>query len=182
MKFCNLLVFALCFCACATNSVIKTNTDTTEKTIPVFMTGTKQRAAFKTGFKTDNKTYNFLLLANKKEDYINFKVIGDFAAVLVSANLRGNSFEYETLSPLFADKKTRQAFEEILIALFTPNALGKHKYYFKKGENLPYKLKQSGQVNKTFLFENYEDSIPQNIIIKAKFNLIEITLDLLAYN
>ncbi len=182
MKFLNLLVLALCFCACTTGSNIKKSDETSNKIRPAFMTGAQQRTAFKTTIEADKKTYNFLLLANKKDGYINFKIIGDFAAVLTSVNLRGKDFEYESSSPLLSNEKAKQAFEEVVLALFAPNALGKHKYYFKKGESLPYKLKQSGQINKTFLFENYDGNIPQNITVTTKFNIVKVSFELLAHD
>ena len=97
MKFLNLLVLALCFCACATSSNINKSTEKTNKILPVFMMGEQQRTALKTTLEAQGKTYNFLLLATKKDGYTNFKLIGDFAAVLVSVNLRGNDFEYESI-------------------------------------------------------------------------------------
>ena len=181
MKFLNLLILALCFCACATSSAIKKSEGKTEKTIPVFMTGGQQRTALKTTLEAQGKTYNFLLLAAKKDDYINFKLIGDFAAVLASVNLRENNFEYESIAEIFPPQAIK-TMEEILLALFAPENLGKHKYYFKKGESLPYKLKQSGQINKTFLFENYDGNIPQNITVSTKFNVVKIDFELLAHN
>lgn len=182
MKFLNLLILALCFCACATSQNIR-NIDGQTKKIPVFMSGTKQRTALKTMLEADKKIYNFLLLANKKDGYINFKIIGDFAAVLASVNLRGAAFEYESSSPILTDQKAKQAFEEILLALFAPNALDKHKYYFKKGESLPYKLKQKSEVaDKTFLFKNYDGNIPQNITVTTKFNIVKVSFELLAHD
>ena len=195
MKFLNLLILALCFCACATSSVIEKSEGKTEKTIPVFMTGAEQRTALKTTLDAQGKTYNFLLLANKKDGYINFKIIGDFAAVLASVNLRGNDFEYESIAEIFPPQTTR-AIEEILLALFepgtpterasdtSPNKYENLRYYysFKKGETLPYKLKQKGQVTKTFLFENYDGNIPQNITVKTKFNAVKIDFELLAHD
>lgn len=182
MKFLNLIILALCFCACATGSNIKNIADTGRE-IPVFMSGAKQRTAFKTSFKNDGKEYNFLLLANKKNGYSNFKIIGDFASILASVNLRDNNFEYESTSPLFSDYKMKQALEEILLALFAPKEQKNlnYRYYFKNGENLPYKLKQKSKLaDKTFLFENYNGNVPQNITVKAKLNLIQIKLKLLA--
>ena len=181
MKFLNLLVLALCFCACATSSNIRKSSET-GKTIPAFMTEGQQRTALKTTLEADNKAYNFLLLANKKEDYINFKIICDFAAVLASVNLRGGDFEYESSSPLLENPQAKQALEEVLLALFAPAAQTKHKYYFKKGESLPYKLKQSGQIKKTFLFENYAGNIPQKIIVTTKFNIVKVSFALLAHD
>ena len=183
MKFLNLLILTLCFCACATSSSIKKADETPTKITPAFMTGNEQRAALKTTIEADNKAYNFLLLANKKDGYINFKIIGDFAAVLASVNLRGNVFEYENSSPLLENPQARQAFEEVLLALFAPKEQKnlKHKYYFKKGEILPFKLKQKGQVNKTFLFENYDGNTPQKITVRTKFNVVKINFELLAH-
>lgn len=182
MKFLNLLIFALCFCACATGSNIK-NITNTGRTIPVFMSGAQQRTAFKTSFENNGKEYNFLLLANKKNGYTNFKIIGDFASILASVNLRDNNFEYESTSPLFSDYKIKQALEEILLALFAPEEQKNlnYRYYFKNGETLPYKLKQKSKLaDKTFLFENYNGNVPQDITVKAKLNLIQIKLKLLA--
>ena len=183
MKFLNLLILALCFCACATSYGIKKSTETPGQIIPVFMTTGQQRAALKTTLEAKGKTYNFLLLATKKDGFTNFKLIGDFAAVLASANLRGNDFEYESITEIFPPKAIK-ATEEILLALFAPGEQKnlKYKYYFKKGEILPYKLKQKGQTNKTFLFENYDGNTPQNITVKTKFNLIKIEFELLAHN
>lgn len=182
MKFLNLLILALCFCACTASQNIKTSAKTDAKIMPVFMAEDQQRTALKTMLEAKGQTYNFLLLANKKDDYINFKLIGDFAAVLTSVNLRNNNFEYESSSPLLENPQAKQAFEEVLLALFAPNAQGKHKYYFKKGESLPYKLKQNGQTNKTFLFENYAGNIPQKITVKTKFNVVKINFEVLAHN
>ena len=183
MKFLNLLILVLCFCACATSSNIKQTNDQT-KTIPAFMTGSEQRTALKTTLEAKEKAYSFLLLANKKEDYTNIKLIGDFATILASVNLRGNNFEYENSSPLLSNPKVKQSLEEILLALFAPKECEnlKHKYYFKKGENLPYKLKQKGQVTKTFLFENYNGNVPQNITVTTKFNIVKINFELLAHD
>jgi len=182
MKFLYLVIFALSFCACATTSTVKTSADLQGKNIPVFMTGDKHRTAFKMSFENDGKEYNLLLLANKKDADINFKIIGDFASILASVNLRGNNFEYESTSPLLADPRITQALEEVLLALFSPKEYEnlKHKYYFKKDESVPFKLKQKSPLaDKTFLFENYKDNLPQNITIKAKLNLIQIKLKLL---
>lgn len=183
MKFLNLLVLSLCFCACATTSGIKESAQTTGKVIPVFMANGQHRTALKTTLETKGKTHNFLLLATKKEGYINFKLIGDFAAVLASLNLHENNFEYENVAEIFPPQAVT-TFEEILLALFAPDKQEnlKHKYYFKEGENLPYKLKQEGQVNKTFLFENYDGNIPQNITVKTKFNVVKINFELLAHD
>ena len=182
MKFLYLVIFALCFCACATSPNVKKSVDTANRVTPVFMTGTQHRTAFKMTFEDNGKEYNFLLLANRKNGYINFKFIGDFASVLASVNLRDGNFAYESISPLLEDAKIKQAFEEVLLALFAPKEQKNlsYKYYFKKGENLPYKLKQKSKLaNKTFLFENYNGNVPQNITIKAKLNLIKIKLELL---
>ena len=197
MKFLNLLILALCFCACATGSRIENNLEGSQKNRPVFMSNGEKRTALKTSFDANKKNYSFLLLASKKENYINFKIIGDFASVLASVNLHGNSFDYEIISPVFSEEIT-QALEEILLTLFVQNAALtkqskkvavykqgnlKQKYYFKEGESLPYKLKQTSPLaNKTFLFENYKDGVPQKITVKAKFNLIEINFDLLAHD
>ena len=117
MKFLNLLILTLCFCACATSSNIKNLTETEGKTIPVFMANGQQRTAFKITLTAEGKTYNFLLLATKKDGYTNFKLIGYFAAVLASVNLKEGSFEYESAAPVFTPE-TKTAFEEILLALF----------------------------------------------------------------
>ena len=182
MKFLNLLILTLCFCACATSPNIKKSAEMQNRAIPVLMTADGQRTALKTNLEAKGKTYNFLLLANKKEGYINFKLIGDFAAVLASVNLRGQDFEYESMAPIFTPE-TQKAFEEILLALFAPGEDKnlKHKYYFKKGENLPYKLKQKGQVTKTFLFNNYYGNIPQKIVIQTKFNIVKINFEVLSH-
>ncbi len=194
MKFLNLIILALCFCACATSQNIKKSAETEGRIIPVFMANGEQRTALKTNLEAKDKTYNFLLLATKKDDYTNFKLIGNFAAILASVNLRGTDFEYESLAPVFTPE-TQKALEEILLALFSPGNPSRHiseiknderenlKYYysFKKGEILPYKLKQKGQVNKTFLFENYAGNIPQKITIKTKFNVVKINFELLAH-
>lgn len=180
MKILNLLIFTLCFCACATSYNIKNTSEREGKIIPVFMTGGQQRTAFKTSLETKEKTYNFLLLANRKDNYINFKLIGDFATVLTSVNLRNNDFEYEIAAPIFTPE-VKKALEEILLALFSPSEQKNYKYYFKKGENLPFKLKQKGQINKTFLFENYDGDIPQKITVKTKFNVVKIEFELLAH-
>ena len=177
MKFLNLLILSVFFCACATGINIQKSAEE-NKIIPVFMAEGQQRTALKTTLEAKDKTYNFLLLATQKDGYINFKLIGDFAAVLASLNLRGTDFEYESAAPVFTPE-TKQAFEEILLALFAPNNLSKQKYYFKKGEILPYKLKQKGQVNKTFLFEDYDGNIPQKITVKTKFNIVKINFELL---
>ena len=177
MKFLNLLILAIFFCACATTSNFQKSTET-GKIIPVFMAEGKQRTAFKITLEAQDKTYNFLLLANKKDGYINFKLIGNFAAVLASLNLRGTDFEYESAAPFFTPE-IKTAFEEILLALFAPSNSNTQKYYFKKGEILPYKLKQKGQINKTFLFENYDGNIPRNITVKTKFNVVKINFELL---
>ncbi|MBO4708134.1 MAG: hypothetical protein J5594_06265 [Elusimicrobiaceae bacterium] len=184
MKFLNLIILALCFCACTAGQNIKKINETQGRVIPAFMTGKEQRTALKTTLEVKEKAHSFLLLANKKEDYINFKLIGDFAAVLVSINLRGNDFEYESSSPLLSNPNVQRALEEILLALFAPEKCKnlKHKYYFKKGENLPYELKQKGEMNKTFLFEDYDGNIPQKITIKTKFNVVKINFELLAHN
>lgn len=183
MKFLNLLILALCFCACATSSNIKKTAKTQNRIIPVFMTAGEQRTALKTTIETKGKNYNFLLLATKKDDYTNLKLIGDFAAVLASVNLRGTDFEYESLAPIFTPE-IKNAMEEILLALFVPGEQKKlkHKYYFKKGETLPYKLKQKGQINKTFLFEDYTGNIPQKITVKTKFNVVKINFEVLTRN
>lgn len=197
MKFFNLLILTLCFCACATGSRIEKSSQTTKQKIPVFMTDGAKRTALKTSFDIKNKSYNFLLLATQKENYINFKIIGDFASVLASVNLRGNSFDYEIISPVFTEE-TAKAFEEILLTLFVPNenlikqnkkvsvykqGNLKQKYYFKEGEILPYKLKQTSPIiNKTFLFENYKDGVPHKITVNTKFNLVKIDLELLAHD
>ena len=67
MKFLNLLILALFFCACTTSSGIKKSERNTEKVIPVFMTNGQQRTAFKTTLDAKGKTYNFLMLTTKKE-------------------------------------------------------------------------------------------------------------------
>ena len=183
MKFLYLVIFALCFCACAISPNIKKDADTINRETPVFMKDTQHRTAFKMTFEDNGKEYNFLLLANGKDGYINFKFIGDFASVLASVNLTDGNFNYESISPLLEDDRIKQAFEEVLLALFAPEEQKNlsYKYYFKKGETLPYKLKQKSKLaNKTFLFENYNGSVPQNITIKAKLNLIKIKLELLA--
>ena len=198
MKFFNLLILALCFCACATGSRIEKSSQTAKQEIPVFMTNGAKRTALKTSFDIKNKSYNFLLLATKKGNYINFKIIGDFASVLASVNLRGNSFDYEIISPIFSEE-TAKALEEILLTLFVPNenlikqskkvsvykqGNLKQKYYFKEGEILPYKLKQTSPIiNKTFLFENYDaNGKPHKITVNTKYNLIKIDLELLAHD
>ncbi len=195
MKFLNLLILALCFCACAINQNIKKSTETDSRIIPVFMANGEQRAALKTTLKTKGKTYSFLLLATQKDGYINFKLIGDFAAVLTSVNLSGKTFEYETNADIFPPQ-AKSAFEEILLALFdpgtpsrkvsdnTPNKYENLRYYykFKKGENVPYKLKQKGQINKTFLFEDYAGNIPQKITVKTKFNVVKIDFEVLSHD
>ena len=181
MKFLNLLILALCFCACATSSNIKKSAESEGRTIPVFMANGEQRTALKTSLKAKEKTYNFLLLATQKDGYINFKLIGDFAAILASVNLRGTDFEYESLAPVFTSE-TQTALEEILLALFSPKGQENYKYYFKKSETLPYKLKQKGQINKTFLFEDYIGNIPQKITVKTKFNVVKIDFEVLAHN
>lgn len=185
MKFLNLLILALCFCACATSSTIKNGTNLQGREIPVFMSGGQHRTAFKTTLEKQGETNNFLLLANKKDGYTNFKIIGDFASIFASVNLKNNNFEYESNSPLLSDPQIKQALEEILLALFAPKEQKNlsYKYYFKKGETLPYKLKQKSKLaDKTFLFENYKDGFPQDITIKAKLNLIKIKLELLTNN
>ena len=183
MKFLNLLVLSLCFCACATTTGIKESAQTPNKIIPVFMANGQHRTALKTTLEAKGKSYNFLLLATKKDGYTNFKLIGDFAAILASLNLRENTFEYENVAENFPPQ-TITALEEILFALFAPNNHEnlKYKYYFKKGENLPYKLKQKGQTNKTFLFEDYDGNIPQKITVKTKFNVVKINFELLAHD
>ena len=184
MKFLNLLILVLCFCACTAGQNIKKITETQDKVIPVFMTGPEHRTALKTTLEIKEKAHSFLLLANKKEDYINFRLIGDFAAVLASINLRGNNFEYESSSPLLSNPKVQRAVEEILLALFAPVEQEnlKYKYYFKKGENLPYELKQKGETNKTFLFEDYDGNIPRKITVTTKFNIVKINFELLAHD
>ena len=196
MKFLNLLILALCFCACTAGQNIKKINETQGRVIPTFMTGPEQRTALKTTLEVREKAHSFLLLANKKEGYINFKLIGDFAAVLASINLRGNDFEYESSSPLLSNPNVQRALEEILLALFapgtpvrrvsdtTPNKYEnlEYNYYFKKGENLPYELKQKGETNKTFLFEDYDGNIPQKITVKTKFNVVKINFELLAHD
>ncbi len=182
MKFLNLIILSLFFCACTTG-IVKESAEMQNKVIPIFMTGEKQRTALKTTLETNKKAHSFLLLANKNGKYINFKIIGDFAAVLASVNLYNGNFEYESSSPLLENQNVKQAFEEILLALFAPNNLGKHKYYFKKGENLPYKLKQKSEVaDKTFLFRNYKGNIPQEITVTTKFNIVKINFELLAHD
>lgn len=180
MKFLNLLILTLCFCACATSSNIKKTAETDGRIIPVFMANGEQRTALKTTLEAKGKTYNFLLLATKKDGYTNFKLIGDFAAVLTSVNLREKTFEYETDANMFPPQ-AKTAFEEILLALFAPDNLNGQKYYFKKGETLPYKLKQKGQVNKTFLFNNYDGNTPKNITVKTKLNIVKIGFEVLAH-
>lgn len=196
MKFLYPLIFALCFCACAGTSPLKNEPGFTPKNTPIFMAGNAKRTALKMTFEYSGKEYGFLLLANKKNDYVNFKFIGDFASVLASINLKEGKFEYENISPLLENEKIKQALEETLLALFAnkgkPTKEGKstitykqgnlkYKYYFNKGENNPYKLKQTSPLaNKTFIFENYIQDIPQNIVVKAKFNLIKINFELLA--
>lgn len=198
MKFLYLLIFALCFCACAGTSTLKKEDASTNKNTPVFMTENTKRTAFKMTFEDSGKEYNILLLANRKNGYVNFKFIGDFASVLASVNLKDGKFEYKSISPLLENDKIKQALEETLLALFagkgTPSKESKsaivykqdnlkYKYYFNKGENNPYKLKQTSPLaNKTFLFENYKEDIPQNITVAAKFNLIKINLELLTNN
>ena len=184
MKFLNLLILALCFCACTAGQNIKKITETQDRIVPVFMTGTEHRTALKTTLEIKEKAHSFLLLANKKEDYINFKLIGDFAAVLASINLHGNDFEYESSSPLLSNPNVQKAVEEILLALFAPTEQEnlKYNYYFKKDENLPYKLKQKGETSKTFLFEDYNGNIPQKITVKTKFNVVKINFELLAHD
>ena len=183
MKFLNLLILALCFCACATGSNVRKTESGAERNIPVFMSGAEQRTALRTTLKASNKAHSFLLLANKKDGYTNFKIIGDFATVLASVNLSGGNFEYESSSPLLENPNVKQALEEVLLALFAPDNMGKHKYYFKKGENLPYKLKQQSKIaDKTFLFKNYEGNIPQNITVTTKFNIVKINFELLAHD
>lgn len=177
MKFLNLLILSVFFCACATGINIQKSAEE-NKIIPVFMAEGQQRTALKTTLEAKDKTYNFLLLATQKDGYINFKLIGDFAAVLASLNLRSTDFEYESAAPIFTTE-TKQAFEEILLALFAPDNLNTQKYYFKKGEILPYKMKQKGQINKTFLFEDYYGNIPQKITVKTKFNIVKINFELL---
>lgn len=197
MKFFNLLILTLCFCACATGSRIEMDHQTAKQEIPVFMADGEKRTALKTSFDIKNKSYNFLLLATKKENYINFKIIGDFASLLASVNLRGNNFDYEIISPIFNGEIT-QVLEEILLTLFVPNeelikqkekvtvykqGNLKQKYYFQEGEILPYKIKQiSPIINKTFLFENYKDGVPHKITVNTKFNLVKIDLELLAHD
>jgi len=196
MKFIYLFVFALCFCACASNPALKKEAASTPKNIPVFMTENAKRTALKMTFEDSGKEYGFLLLANKKSDYVNFKFIGDFASVLASVNLKNGKFEYETISPLLENEQIKQALEETLLALFSDRGTPlkesksaitykqgnlKYKYYFNKDENTPYKLKQTSPLaNKTFLFENYKKGIPHNIVVKAKLNLIKINFELLA--
>ena len=188
----------LCFCACASGHRIENvKLVNTQKDKPVFMNDGQKRTVLKMSFDINKKNYNFLLLATKKENYINFKIFGDFASVISSVNLRGGNFDYEIIPPFSTDEIT-QALEEILLTLFEKNAdlikqsekvavykqgALKQKYYFNEGDNLPYKLKQTSPLaNKTFLFENYKDGVPQNITVKAKFNLIEINFDLLAHD
>ena len=196
MKFLYLLIFALCFCACASTSALKKEAVSTNKNTPVFMTENAKRTALKMTFEHSGKEYGFLLLANKKNDYVNFKFIGDFASILASVNLKNGQFEYETVSPLLENEQIKQALEETLLALFSDKGTPlkesksaviykqgdlKYKYYFNKGENNPYKLKQTSPLaNKTFLFENYKKDIPQNIVVKVKLNLIKINFELLA--
>ena len=180
MKFLNLIILSIFFCACATSISIQKSAEA-GKIIPIFMDEGQQRTALKTMHEAQGKTYNFLLLATQKDGYINFKLIGDFAAVLASLNLRGTDFEYESVAPVFT-QETKKAFEEILLALFAPDNLNTQKYYFKKGEILPYKLKQKGQINKTFLFEDYDGNIPQKITVKTKFNIVKINFELLVHD
>ena len=182
MKFLNLLILTLCFCACATSSNINKSAKTEGQITPVFMVHGEQRTALKTTLEAKGKAYNFLLLATKKDGYTNFKLIGDFATVLASLNFHGKTFEYESNAEIFPPQ-AKSAFEEILLALFAPSEHKnlKYKYYFKKGETLPYKLKQKGQVNKTFLFNNYDGNTPQNITVKTKFNVAKIDFEVLAH-
>lgn len=196
MKFLYLLIFALCFCACAGTSTLKKEAASAPKNVPVFMNESAKRTALKMTFEHSGKEYGFLLLANKKSDYVNFKFIGDFASVLASVNLKNGKFEYETISPLLENEQIKQALEETLLALFSNKGAPqkesksaitykqgnlKYKYYFNKGESNPYKLKQTSPLaNKTFLFENYKKDIPHSIVVKAKLNLIKINFELLA--
>lgn len=185
MKSLNLIILALCFCACTNSSNIKKSAEIPARAVPVFMAGMENRTALKITLEAKGKNYNFLLLANKKENFINFKLIGDFAAVLASVNLRGGDFEYETISPLLSDIKAKQVFEEILLALFASGEYGdlKYKYYFNTGEIVPYKLKQKSQLlDKIFLFEDYKGTVPQKITVKTKFDIVKIDFELLAHD
>ena len=62
MKFLNLLVLSLCFCACATTTGIKESAQTSGKITPVFMADGQHRTALKTTLEAKGKSYNFLFI------------------------------------------------------------------------------------------------------------------------
>lgn len=191
MKTLNIFILLIALCACAPKAILENSTEKL-RPVPIFLTGETKKVAFKASMRQKNKDINVLLLANKRNDIINIRLIGAFATQMADINLQNGIFTY-VQEPSFLDEQALLALEDILLTLFSKptNLISqsakmqiyktgslKQKYYFKEGQKTPYKLKQKSEgINKTFLFEDYKNGLPNKIDISAKYGLVNLNLE-----